>query len=210
MNNPFDSLIDPIIERCRPHAVTMRDFLMMFATGTLERLDRLVDAVEGDATYSIRREYHGSSAAGPASVTIEVPANDVWILESVAARTSPATASNLDIREQGGRLRFAQDTTLRGSLTGVFTPMHLNGGTVLTVTLADPGEFHITFRAVARVPKRHSISGMQNGSPDRRDFRQELETMRRHQPAFVQHEVATQGPTHVEAQTGTHLHDASS
>jgi hypothetical protein len=198
----FESIIDPVFERLTPHVTTGREYAVMFCTGVIERLERIADAVEGDNEYTVRREYHGFSASGPAAVTIEVPSTDTWTLESVVARTVPAAGSTLDLREQpGGRLRFANDIATSGALTGIFSPLHFNGGTVLVATMAQPGEFHLTFKMTRQMPKRHSMNGWRNPGTDRLDQRQEIENDARHTATFFPHPPMT-GPSSRDAQTG--------
>lgn len=174
----FEGMIDPIIERCRPHALTLRDQATMFATGVIERLDRIADAVTTDDIYTVRRPVVGTATP----VTIEVPANDEWILESVIARTTPAAAATLDIRDQGGgALRFAVDIPATGGYTSNFSPLRFMGGSILVATLSQPGEFRLVF-AIDRLrsARPNLAAGVRNPTPDRTDAPQEVEDTQRH------------------------------
>jgi hypothetical protein len=195
------NLLDSLIERCQPHVINTRDYLIMFCTGVIERLDAIQDAVQEDDTFSVRREFHGFSTTGPATQTIEVPANETWELESVVARTIPAAASTLDIREQGGRLRFANDIATSGALTGIFSPLTFNGGSILTATMAQPGEFHIVFKHTKTLPDRGAIAGFRNPHTDKLDAYAELDRDNRHAGQFMPH-PPIMGPHSRDAQTG--------
>jgi hypothetical protein len=179
----FETMIDPVMERIRPHAISTRDACMMFATGVIERLDRIADAVSIDEVYEVRRPVQGTGAA---PVTIEVPSTDSWVLESVVARTNPAAAATLDIRDQnGGALRFAQDIPASGGLTANFAPLHFNGGSVLVATLSAPGEFRMVFRLERPRPSRNAHgTGFGNGAPDREDATDEAMRNARHFGGF--------------------------
>lgn len=196
------NLLDSIVERCQPHVVNTRDYLIMFCTGVIERLDAIRDAVTEDDTFSVRREFHGYSSAGAATQVIEVPATETWELESVVARTVPAAASTLDIREQGGRLRFANDIATSGALTGIFSPLTFNGGTILTATMAQPGEFHIVFKHTKAMPTRNAINGFRNPYTDKMDAVWAADNDNRHAGQFMPH-PPIMGPTSRDAQTGT-------
>jgi hypothetical protein len=173
----------------------------MFCTGVIERLDAIRDAVQEDDTFTVRREFHGFSTTGAATQTIEVPANETWELESVVARTIPAAGSTLDIREQGGRLRFANDIATSGALTGIFSPLTFNGGSILTATMAQPGEFHIVFRHTKPLPSRDAIAGFRNPHADRLDAFRQLDNDNRHEGQFMPH-PPIMGPASRNAQTG--------
>lgn len=197
----IQNLLDPVIERCTPHAINFRDYMVMFCTGVIERLDAIRDSVENDSAQSVRREFHGYSTVGAATVTIEVPTTEVWELESVVARTLPAAASTLDIREQGGRLRFANDIAASGALTGIFSPLTFRGGAILTVTMAQPGEFHLVFKHNVPVPARNAISGFRNTYTDRMDKVGEVMNDNRHEGVFYPHPPII-GPNSPDAATG--------
>lgn len=181
----FTQMIDPLIERFRPHALSIRDECRVFAGCIIERLDSIADAVHEDAVYSLRRPVLGNATAGPAVATVEVPANDEWVLESVIARTAPAAAASLDIRDQAstgvGALRFAADIPATGGYTSNIAPLRFMGGSILTVTMSQPGEFRLVFRYDRpRAARRNVSTGFRNLTPDRTDDMQEAEDTRRH------------------------------
>lgn len=179
----LESMVDPLVERFRPHAISTRDACVMFATGVIDRLDRIADAVTEDDPYVIRRPVQGNGVAAPVVTVIEVPSNDTWILESVIVRTNPVAAGTLDIRDQtGGALRFALDIPASGGMTSNFAPLHFNGGSVLVASLSAPGEFRLVFRLERPRPARKAHGTGFGGSvvPDRTDFTDETQRLARH------------------------------
>jgi hypothetical protein len=181
----FPQMIDPLVERFRPHVLTARDEVRVFAGCVIDRLDTIADALHADDVYSLRRPVIGNSAAGPASAVIEVPSNDEWILESVIARTAPAAAATLDIRDQAstgtGALRFAADIPATGGYTSNFAPLRFMGGSVMTAVMSQPGEFRLIFRYDRPRPRRQNVgTGWRSDTPDRDDERTEVADTRRH------------------------------
>lgn len=177
-------MIDNIIDRFTPHALTVRDECRAWALAITDRLDRIADAVDSDDIYSLRRPVTGFAASGAATTQIEVPATDEWILESVIARTNPVAAGTLDIRDaNGGALRFAADIPATGGYTGNFAPMRFMGGSELVATMSVPGEFRLVFRYERKRAKRSNVSaGFRNPAPDGigAGAGQEAENERRH------------------------------
>lgn len=197
----FDTVLDPLIERMRPHAVTMRDYTMMFCTAVIERLDRIADAVQDDTTFTVRREFHQSGTGATVVQTVEVPSNENWELESVVARTAPAAAGTLDIVDQGAQVRAAFDIAATGALTGIFEPIHFAGGSILVATMSKPGQFHLVFKHERIMPRAIAINGFRNPHADRLDRYGNIDNDQRHEAAFKAH-APIMGPHSRDASTG--------
>jgi hypothetical protein len=175
-------MVDNLVARFTPHAITLRDECRSWATAVIDRLDRIGDELGSDDIYSLRRPVIGNAAAGPVTVQVEVPANDEWVLETVVARTVPAAAATLDIRDTtGGALRFAADIPATGAYTSNFAPLRFMGGSELNVVMSAPGEFRLIFRYDRKRPKRANVgTGWRQQEPDRLDAGQEVNNEQRH------------------------------
>ena len=57
-------MIDSLVQRFTPHAITLRDECRSWATAVIDRLDRIGDELGSDDIYSLRRPVVGNAAAG--------------------------------------------------------------------------------------------------------------------------------------------------
>jgi hypothetical protein len=190
MQRMFENMIDPLIERCRPHALTIRDECRMFAGSVIERLDRIAEVSADDGPAFARFGYpanyadnHANIAGVPTAVLWEVPRGEEWELEVISARGTQA-GTFLLYRNNIEVMSFSTTPGGRVPLNGNGVRF-LSGDTVgyeVASGVATTGQVYAQFRVERpRTPRRvNQSAGFRNPAPDRTDGGQEVEDTRRH------------------------------
>jgi hypothetical protein len=150
----FEGMVDPLVERFRPHALTIGDRCNMFATGVIERLDRIAESVQGDDTVFQRVRRSAVGAGATPVIVAEVPANQDWLLESIAA--TGVALGDIVLRDGGGVLLWA--ASAGASTSGAW------GGNGLIIAGGSQVRYE---RAVAG--RDNIAAGIRNPTPDRTD-----------------------------------------
>jgi len=88
----IDSIIQPHLDRIRPLAQDIASEARVWAHGVMCELERIGDAVEGDATRFWRERPQFALAAG-ATGQFVVPAGEQWLLEAVTMVPSGAVGT---------------------------------------------------------------------------------------------------------------------
>lgn len=188
-------MIDPIIERCRPHAVTLRDQWEMFTTGTIERLDRIADSVADDGHAYTRHYLRFNLTAGVPLLLAEVPAGEEWLLEYATAQSnipgSPVsfydTMADLTTLAGGIPVAALNITIANGPATiggnGYVFP---SGSQITAIFFSGTARGMMQCRATRKVTRRANISaGIRNPDPNRTD--QADHNGQRHVGSWVPH-----------------------
>jgi hypothetical protein len=172
----FENMIDPIIERCRPHAVTLRDQWEMFTTGTIERLDRIAAAVEGDDDAYTRHYLPFNLTSLQPYMIAEVPPGEEWAVEYVIATTAAANGSVTFTPQFDGAINalpvYAVNTPIANQWvqqggSGYIFPA---GSQITAWTAGTTARGMIQLRAVRKAAGRTNLAaGVRNPSPDRTD-----------------------------------------
>jgi hypothetical protein len=181
----FNQLVDPLIERLHPHAITVRDQCMMFASGVIERLDRIAEAVSDDAnTEYIRRYPIGQFTNGVMSPLVEVPPNEEWELEVWSVFSD--TATTVRMYNDPGHSSVEPPSASIGAVLNGITDKSGNGAVFQTGTISllafGNGTVRAQFRCKRQRPARHNnqSAGFRNQVPDRQDGAQDAEDTQRH------------------------------
>lgn len=191
----LDAIVTKYTDRVRPHLVRVGDISNMFATGVIERLDRIADGVADD-THVVRLYFDlpavpalGTVIAGtvtPVDLTsreTRVPSDEQWHLESWFAHAGGGTAFIFANGIPVARTGIPQ--TSPNVTPGLVIP----GATVLQVGCelgASPTvQMRLQFRVHKRIDRAPAWSGQMNPDADRLDDRQEAALERRHAGTFT-------------------------
>lgn len=183
----FENMIDPLIERCRPHALTIRDECRMFAESVIERLDRIEQAAaDDDNTEYIRRVVYVSVGIAVTQIA-SVPPNEEWELETWSASGVSQIAGTVEIfdsPEKNASYAPLSFITLNNTGIGMVggNGVRVQGGTDIYSQTSDPARLRLQWRCKRReVGRRANLAaGFRNPAPDRTDGLQEVEDTRRH------------------------------
>lgn len=188
----FEGMIDPIIERCRPHALTLRDQATMFATGVIERLDRIEGALTNDLDEYNRHMPRFNLAAAVPFMVGEVPPGEEWTLEYWTVSTANANSILFiyDVYTSVTADLFG-NIPLGALATGVTPsqPVQESGKGIVfpagsQITLFSPSSTArgmIQFRTRRKRPRNNNLAaGIRNPTPDRTDGPQEVQDTQRH------------------------------
>jgi hypothetical protein len=164
----FEGMVDPLVERFRPHALTIGDRCNMFATGVIERLDRIAESVQGDDTVFQRVRRSAVGAGATPVIVAEVPANQDWLLESIAA--TGVALGDIVLRDGGGVLLWAASAGASTSGAWGGNGLIIAGGSQVFITAAANAQLSFQFRYERAVAGRDNIAaGIRNPTPDRTD-----------------------------------------
>jgi hypothetical protein len=193
----LDQVINPYVERIKPHALHWSDRVDMFMCGVIDRLDRIADAVSDDDNTEFQRRYPVVNLAANVVTNVaggasgEIPPNEEWELENITGTLDAATTARLYASASDAQAGALPLAVLTISGAGAFATqggnkLFIQGGTTPVLVSTGNGSVRLQFRCQRRTIRRPGTGGILGVVPDRRDAGQEAALERRHAGTFTQ------------------------